>query len=489
VKYFILLFVFLTGCDWEQFALLNSIPIEGKNPPQTVHVFLGVDGLSYYALRDCKLDPSWNVSRMIAMFPSVSDASWGRLLRSKPVESYEYQYFDKAKDKIVHAGYPGLIGGHIMPPIDGSPLDPPAYVFSFDYFGNGYLDTVFKYGNSDQSSGESLDNFLFLLGGRAQTDDVFSGYFLEIDATGHMQNREQALRMIEVLNNRLMAFKRSHPKQNFVFTIVSDHGMDFIPAKANELLQFDKMMGGLGVRSVETFAEGKKAGGLFAVPIIHTRVSYLALHTLPSMRRDVAQKVSNSPTTDLVVVPTDPDPTVDSDGLWEWFSIFRGGQELLHFAFIRDRDAYYLSQDADYEALGLNYPSDDPSLILSDEEAFALSVHSNYPDLLFRTRTAFEALSVSNPADVLISFKRPYASLGFQIPFGGNVRASAGFHGAMDDLASSGVVMTQEQIMPDVIRSDDMMTFFPQWAEHLRKQKIVEDIKDPTLTLDYSKIH
>jgi hypothetical protein len=127
-------------------------------------------------------------------------------------------------------------------------------------------------------------------------------------------------------------------------------------------------------------------------------------------------------------------------------------------------------------------------VIVTDEEAFAMSVHSKYPDLLLRTRTAFEALSIRSPADVLVSFKRPYASLGFQIPFGANAIASAGFHGAMDDLASSGVVMTQEQIMPEVIRSDDVLTFFPQWSEHLKKQHIDEDIKDPTLTLDYSKV-
>jgi hypothetical protein len=100
--------------------------------------------------------------------------------------------------------------------------------------------------------------------------------------------------------------------------------------------------------------------------------------------------------------------------------------------------------------------------------------------------SAFAPVSVEFPADVLVSFLRPYASKGFEIPGGANGIASAGFHGAMDALASTGVVLTQERDVPPVMRSDSFLTLFPRMHAHLLERDAELHDVDSMVELDYS---
>lgn len=481
-----------SGCDWEQFALLNSIPFDGSDDNGVMHVYLGVDGLSYPILQEAQSHgyfsgSDWHSAKLISMFPGTSDSSWGRLLRTPRIGGYEYEYYDPKSDELLHTGYAGLLA-HAVPPLDWSVLDRASYIEAFDYFGNGYLDVYWKYTATKQSLGESLDNFFYLLGGRAKTSNAFTGYFLELDVLGHMQTRGDVLRSLESLAKNIEAFKRRHSERRFVFTIFSDHGMDFIPARVNELLSFDEEMKRFDINAVKTFAEGRKKGGLFAVPVIHTRVSYLGMHTEVSMVQDVALRSSQSEGIDFALAKT----TAPIEATWagvnlQWFGVWRGGALLFKFAFDPDQDEYLLPSLYSYDALGFDVQFDtgESHQIFTDEDAFALANQSDYPDFFFRVRSAFAPISIEFPADVLLSFKRPYASIGFQIPGGANAIANSGFHGAMDALGSTGVLLTEERTLPPVIRSDNLLQFFPVLHKHLLERDIDLRQDDADLDLQY----
>ena len=482
-----LLLLMFTACDWQHFALMNSIPLHGADN-HAVHVYIGVDGLAHGAVNQALQQgnlagPNWHLAKMVSMFPGTSDASWSRILHTQRINGYEYQYYDPSNDKLHYTGYLGLLA-HTVPPLDWSPVDEPEYIKAFDYFGNGYLDSLWKYHATERSFGDSLDAFFYMLAGRGEVDHVVTGYFLEIDVLGHMQARDETMHAFLALNARIKKFKGDHPERQYIFTLLSDHGMDFISAKEDELVAFDEIMRQVGVAPVATFAEGRKTEGLFAVPVIHTRVSYLGLHTEPAMREAVAARCSQSPTTDLVAAP------LPSDNDWRWFGVWRAGVQVLRFAYDPQNDTYILPQGLGYGDFGMTvrFSANEDYKTLSDEAAFALSRDGDYPDFLFRIQSAFAPLSVRYPADVLVSFKRPYASIGFQIPGGANAIASAGFHGAIDDLASSGVLLTEERDVPPVVRSDDFLGMFPQLRSHLQERGVALRDDDPNVDLDYDAV-
>lgn len=450
----------LCACDWEQFALLNGIPLRGDpadNP--VVRVYLGLDGAAYSALADARAqgafaDETWRAAPFIAMFPATSDASWSRILRSK-VRGYEYQHYDPNQDAIVNNGYLGLLK-HALPAFESRGSDAPDYYEHFDYYANGYLNSYWNYQETDLSYAESLDGLFYLLEGYAETRDVVTAYFLELDALGHMQTRAQTVEALLSLGRRIKQFKRHHPERQFMFTLYSDHGMDFIKAAPQELVRFSDELRSVDVEPVESFAQGRATQRIFAVPIIHTRVSYLGLHTEKTMAAEVAQRASLSPTIDLAVAALG-----EAAGL-AWLGVWRNGNELARFGYDRANDAYTLRGDA--LALDLDLPLDTP---LSDEAVFTASASGSYPDLLYRVRTAFEPVSVDFPPQVLVSFKRPFASMGFEIPGEANEIASEGFHGGLDAGGSMGMLLTEERDLPPAVRSDMFLDLFPQLRDHL----------------------
>jgi hypothetical protein len=479
------------ACDWQQFALMNTIPFEGDpsyNPE--VHVFLAVDGLAYETVLEAVhkgvFDEQWHVSKMVSMFPATSDASWSRILRTQVTESYEYEYYHPTKDKIENAGVFGLLS-HAVPPIESIGVHVPEYIHAFDYFGNGYLDTLWKYQNTETSYADTLDSMFFQLAGFSQTQKTFLGYVLELDVLGHMQTREQVNEGLRRLAGRIAEFKRNHRERKYIFTLFSDHGMDFIHAEEDEMVQFKGVLESVGVHPVKTFKEGRSAKQVFAVPIVHTRVSYIGLHTEPNFVSEVAARISSHVSVDFAACK---ERAPRLEGLPEgtqWYAVWRDGGASFYFAYNPVGHVYVLPRTGAYDAYGLyvTFPDNTDKLTLTEEEAFQASVAGNYPDMLFRIRSGLMAGPVLYPADVLVSFKRPYASRGFEVPGGSNAIASSGFHGAMDDLSSAGVVFTEAKTLPKTLRADTFLTLFPELEKHLKNKGVEQRVTDQTFLLQY----
>lgn len=491
----------VAGCDWQHFALVNSLPVEGDpaaNP--VVHVYLAVDGLAYEtvaaAQRAGLLAPErWQAAKLVAMFPASSDSSWSRILHAAPLPGYELHYFDPDHDVLRNEGYVGL-ACHGVPHLAGTALAGPDYYRGFDSYADGYLDPLWGYTAIEFSLSESLDGLFIALEGRAETQHAFLGYLLELDVLGHMRPRAEVDAALRRLLLRIEQFRSYHPERRFVFTLLSDHGIDFVPAEPEHFVDARALLRDADVRAVRSFAEGRRGRGPFAVPIVHTPVSYLALHTEAAQADEVARRVSEQPSVDLVLSPSSPADAASAAEGRRWFSVWQRGRRALHVAYDAARDSYALRRDADLAALGLDLSASGTSpaslaehLELSDEQAFVAAREGRYPDLLYRLRSALTPVSNRYPAEVLVSFRRPYTSSGFRVPFSSvDEQARHGFHGSLDAGSSTGVLLSEERALPAAVRSDTVLELFPRLAEHLRARGLELQPGDPGASLAYGQI-
>jgi hypothetical protein len=483
----------LGACDWIPFAFFNSIPIRGdptRNPE--VRVYLGIDGLSYHTVQDAIArgafsGTSWKLAKSVAPFPVTSDANWTKILRTPALDGYELEYFDPIADKIQHPGLLGL-ARHVMPVVSESlNLSAPCQS-AFDYRANGYFHGFSAYSDVFSSLGESLDNLFFTLEGRSETASVFTAYLLEFDVLGHMQKRVDVADALVMLSKKIDRFIQRHPERKFYFTLFSDHGMDFMPAPVENLVVMEDELPKVGVTSVRSLAGRDPSQGPYAVPLMHTRVSYISLHTHAALVSEVSIRASQIPSVDVVVGKLDA-PVVDPGAPrpLEWFGLWSGGSLALYFGYDQQTDEYYLPSGYDYSRFGisLSFSGGEVFRVIEDEALFSLVKETRYPDLFYRVRSGLSAHGVRFPGQVLVSFKANYVSKGFSLP-GSDKIANEGFHGSLSEFGTLGTLLTNERELPSVVRAESLLDFFPRLKTHLSSsRKIAIQDFDSKLSLNY----
>jgi hypothetical protein len=489
--------VFCTGCDILYANFINTLPIEGGTQAKsTIYVYVGLDGVPYDLVKESQSqdffpDDQWSISSLITMFPATSDSSWSRLMHTSKLPSYEYQYYDSGTDTLVNDGSVGLFK-HVIPPVADGLDTRPAYMYAFDFWASDYFHTFDAYRYMWYNYGRSLDSFFQYLHRAGQTQGSVTGYFLETDVCAHTKTRADLIKMLEIFYRRIQRFKALHPEQTYLFTLMADHGNDFIKVPNSHLLQFEDELEGLGITATKGFDAmvSESADDLFAIPIVHTRVTYISLYTQPQMIEPVALRVSTLESVDLVTSQIARPLGFDGDPTTEFFAIWASGELSLVYGYVPESDHYILFPDQNYTRFDLSLPfeSDDAYEIFSDETLFALTRHRAYPDMFYRIRTGLTGAAVEHPADILVSFSHSYASIGFEIPGGANEIASASFHGALDATGSTGVLLTEERVVPSSIRIDTVLGLFPKMSEHLRQKGIELSAGDPGEDLDYDNL-
>lgn len=473
------------GCaDWSHFAFMNSIPVHGKSSKNPdVFVYLGIDGLSYHSVKEAREksgifpQSDWKLGRFVTMFPGTSDASWTRILHTEKMSGAEFEYYDPNSDSIKNKGVLGL-ARHVMPTFAESINFSARYLDAFDYRANGYSHGLSAYFDTAVSTADTFDNLFMLLDGRAETESRFMAYILEFDVMGHMKSADDISKTLVILAERIESFQRRHPERHFHFTIFSDHGMDFTPVSPDHLVKFDDELKKVGVTPVESLRDHDPARELVAIPIMHTRVSYIGLHTIQSQAEEVAQRTSHLDSVDLAIARM--------GGSDHEFGIWADGKLAARFNFDAQSDRYTLAAGTDYSRLGmdLSFGSGEKSKSFSDDELFALTRDSKYPDLFYRTRSGLLPVGLEYPCQVLISFKKGFASRGFEVPGKSDI-ATSGFHGAMEAIASTGTILTQEREIPDSVRSDTLLELFPQIREHMKGRGLMYVEGDRNASLSY----
>lgn len=479
-----------SACDWVHSAFQNSIPIESVQPDGAgLHVYLGLDGLSWATVREAMgrgafSGSDWRLAKFVTMFPATSDASWTRILRTSKLEGYEFEYYDSASDRLLNSGLGG-VARHVLPTVSESLSFEAEYLAAFDYRSNGYTHSLEAYRDTWVSLGETLDSLFFMLEGRMETGSVFTAYLLESDVLGHIGTPEDGVRFVAMLDRRIAAFREAHRDRTIHFTLVSDHGMDFTEIPRNQLVDFRQELPKVSVRPVQSFAECRFEVEVCAIPIVHTRVTYVALHARDDQIPDVGARVSRLESVDFVVAAIEPPSEAallddERARAISWYGIWTHGRLGSWFGFDRAARVYVLPAHADLERLGIpvDRGSADRISIQSDEALFDATKDGRYPDLLYRVRTALSTTGVNQPAQLLVSFRTGFGSIGFRLP--GGLDVTGGYHGSAEAASTIGVLLTDERDLPGAVRADAFLSLFPRAEEHLRARglELVEGDED-----------
>ncbi len=487
------LLLLLGGCDWIHSSFINGIPFNGNSDHET-HVYVGLDGVAHHTMlkvmeRGGFSGPDWHLAKFVTMFPATSDVSWTRILHTEPIPSYEMEYYDPTADSIRNKGIASLIR-HIFPTLTEGIDFENQYMKAFDYRANGYLHGFHAYGDTYTSLSDSLDNFFVTLEGQMQTRTSYSAYLVEFDVLGHMApSEEDVIRALKDLSRRIEAFKSRNPRRRVKFTFLSDHGMDFVPVSGEKLIRMENELGRVNIDSVESLRD-IRSGHISAIPIRHTRVSYISLHTTPEMSDEVALRTSSLPSVEMTIARLQASPgSVVAPPNTQWFGIWKDGRLAITFGFDPAHDHYLVGETVggmlrDLQVQIGNRAANGEFVSLSDDEAFAITKNGNYPDLFYRARTGLAQQGILYPGDVLVSFKVGYASVGFSL-LGNDMVSISGFHGAMNALSSNGILLSNERTLPDTVRSDTFFQLFPNMKEHMKKRGLRFYDGDPNESLMY----
>ena len=434
------------GCDPAYEGFLGAIPIPAHDDSGPVEVVLAVDGLSRQAFDRARAAGAFTSFRdgdLITAFPGTSDYAWTRTLGTGSLPGYEIQYYDPGRNRLEKTGLGGVIEHPIREGLAGSL---PCYQ-RFDFLGDGYLWMLRGYQDPEAALPATLDELFAVLVRRARQQSRFLGYLLNVDVIGHKGGLDKAVGALVEIDRRIQRFRQQHGER-FRFTLLGDHGNAHLQAR---LIDPREVMRRAGVEPVERLAAGE--GALQAVPVVHVRVTYVALHTRPGRAADVAAALSTQPEVELAAADLG---VVEIDGeAGRRFALYRDGEawQFVHLAGGR----FVVDQPARWAALGLHLPAhgDGPAR-LDPAAAFAAGIDGRYPDLLYRVATAFTHPAVQHPAQVLLSLPDDVASFGFHVPGSGDGVAIDGFHGGLSRGGSVSVLASQSFEIPAAVRSDDL---------------------------------
>ena len=308
-----------------------------------------------------------------------------------------------------------------------------------------------------------------MLEGRAETSSVFTAYLIETDILGHIGTSEDCVRLLRRLSARIEEFRAEHPRHRLHFTFISDHGMDFTGVRKDRQVDFHSELPKAGIRTVEHLAG---TAGLAAIPVVHTRLGYVALHTREEQIAEVGLHVSTLLPVDFAVgritAPPGAPPARD------WYGIWTEGRLAFWFGYLPESSSYLLAGDG----ARFGIPMQGQYQRVRDEDLFDSTRDGPYPDFLYRLRTGLAPLGVVNPAQVLISMHPGYASVGFTLP-GAFDGFTPGTHGAADSASSVGILMSDERDLPEAVRADSVLALFPALAGRLHQSGLALEPGDP----------
>jgi hypothetical protein len=441
----------LTGCDAPYEGFLDAIPAAQSAPDEPAEVYLGIDGLSRQAFDRARARGAfadYATADLITPFPGTSDYSWTRTMRAGSIGGYELQYFDTAQNRMENSGLEGFADHPLR---EGIVNTLPCYA-RFDFLGDGETWQLNSYLDAAAALRPTLDAMFDTIAGRARTKRQILAYLINVDVMSHMGDLDQAVEMLVELDRRIREFQGASSRP-IRFTLFSDHGNAHVPSR---MVDPRTILTDVGVASVEALAATPPSSPE-AVAVVHTRVSYAALHTAGRDVAEIAARTSRHPDVDLAVgkLP-DASPGRQRFGVW------RAGHA---HTFTRDADGTITVEAvASWDWLGVDLSRSTDAVTgeatLSDRDAFEATRVGPYPDIFYRVATAFSNPAAQYPADVFLSLPDDAAVLGYLPPGAGDIH-SAGFHGSLTRAATLSVVASQSFSLPPAVRSDQLVDLFP----------------------------
>lgn len=416
---------------------LPASPLTGLALPK--RLVLGLDGIAY---RDMKAlqqgvvctniwgSPSrrqafsssegyFPVSRMVSTFPSTSDVAWTDVFGDRPLPGYQRTYFSVAANSQI------VINGISTTMEHESQMD---WQLENNMFRTmGYVYPVHTY---ELEIHEALRNFWNDTGNDGS-------YYVYIRATDDAQHLDRdVFDMLCGLDHQLQTMRARYRKQegrDLQILILSDHGHNH--AGSFKRVEVRSLLEKAGYQITESIKHPKD------VVLPTTGIEdWVEIHNAPAETETLMPLLTHLPGADLV---TGRDPNHPRR-----FLVMNSRGDRAEIDWNPTNNTYrYTTRQGDplnYQPVIKTLAREqqlDPGGFATADAWMAATLTNHYPLALERIARGLTRVTL-NPATILISLSNGYVHCGFLMQKGADLSTFSSTHGALDNLNSDGIVLS-----------------------------------------------
>ncbi len=364
-------------------------------------------------------------SKVISVFPTLSNYAWSVILNTETLESYQAKYYHHSLNRIV---------GRLL-----YEVGKPTFPNKFDFCDNRVLKKVIAYVSSGGSIKGEMKHLVenVLASNQPRLFFAFSG---TSDIVAHMKGEKGLFKLLKVVDREITWLRKEHLnkfKEPLAVTLLSDHGNTMLEGK---IIEVNKLL------KENHFHRTKKLMSHDDVVYHSSGILSVALFYIQEPRKiELAQLLATQHWADVVVT---------HDKRKGVFLII-SQKGALSFEYEEENNNFRIQNVIGEDPLGLLQQNVPIGKWISQREILEASVKTKYPDSLMRIQRGLTQ-SVNHPASVIVSLKRGWESGSKFMKFLSIFKGRAGTHGGLSTDDSLGFLSSTDYDFPEWVPSREI---------------------------------
>jgi hypothetical protein len=403
------------------------------------------------------------VSRLISTFPSTSDVAWTDIFGDRPLPGYQRTYFSAAANSFISQNGVTTTVEHEQQmdwQVESGFIRSMGYIYSAHIFGYEIR--------------AMAENFW-------DTKDTNRDFYAYIRASDDAQHLDRdVFSLLCMMDNQLQNMRARYKAQegrDLQILILSDHGHNH--AGPGQRVRIEAFLEKAGYRITQSIADPKDV----VLPIAGIE-DWVEIHNAPAETERLAQQLTHLKGVDVLAARI-PEQT-------NHFLVMNAKGERAVIEWNRAKNTFRYSAEKgdplDYDPVveALKAKS------LLDADGFATAndwmaetMTNHYPMALERITRGLTDI-VLNPANILISLDNQFVNVGWLVKAGSRLENYGSTHGALDDLNSDGIVLSNFKLTQDTSSGRVTRQFddFPALRDYRRGENGAEWVtkKEQALT-------
>lgn len=386
-------------------------------------LFLGVDAIPYRIFVEAQEQGLFKdfkrPSRMISVFPSLSNYAWATLMNTEKLESYQAKYY--------HWGFNRVVGRLFHE------VGKPPFPNRFDYSDDSVLKKVLAYitgGSSTKKEMKKLSKRVLA----SNEPRIFYYFCAASDIVAHMRGAKGLHKMLRIIDREVTVMRQKHLEkfnEPLVVIFVSDHGNTLVSGKIIDLDDVIKKNNFRLTNSLE---------GPDDVVCRNSGILSVASFFIQEPRKiELAYALSTQPWADVVVTRD------NKRGLFLVIS----QKGTLSYEYNEESEEFRIAEVTGEDPLGLIEQGLPLGEWIPQSEVLEASVKTLYPDSLMRIQRGLTDRGVCHPAAVNVSLKLGCESGSKFMKFLAKFRGRSGTHGSLSAYDSIGVMASTDHVYPE----------------------------------------
>ncbi len=360
-------------------------------------------------------------SRMISTFPSTSDVAWTDIFGNRPLPGYQRTYFSVAANTMISlSGVTTTIEQERQMDwqVESSFIRTMGYIYSFHTFQHEIREMVKNFWNARNTN----------------ADADFYAYIRSSDDAQHLDRN--IVSMLCLLDDKLQDLRaryQAREGRDLQIVIISDHGHNH--AGAGQRVKVRAFLEKAGYRIAQSIVNPKDV----VLPTAGIE-DWVEIHNAPVETERLAHRLAHLAGVDVLAARL-PNQT-------NHFLVINSKGEQAMIEWNPAKNTYRYSTE---EGDPLNYRPVVAALkrknlldaggFATADDWMAVTMTNRYPLALERIARGLTRVTL-NPATILISLDNQYVHSGWLVKQGSRLEDYGSTHGALDDLNSEGIVLT-----------------------------------------------